>query len=122
MRIAIAVAALATAGLAGGAWAQDADVMQYADGDQDGKVTAAEYTAFFEAGWAMSSQGADKVKVADVDPAGKAAFTGLTPDAGGFVGKDAYMAAVPARFKAADTNGDGVLSAAELNASMRPPK
>jgi hypothetical protein len=122
MRLAIAAAALlvATMGVTGSAWAQDMDLMQFADPDGDGKVTLAEFTSFSEQGWGFFSQGADKVKVADLDPMAKPAFVGVTPDAEGFVTKAAYMAAVPARFKAADKDGDGVLSAAELNGSMKP--
>ncbi len=40
------------------------------------------------------------------------------PDANGEVTKAAYLAAQPARFKAADTNGDGSLDTAELTASF----
>ncbi len=123
MRSVIAIAALvvATAGLVGHAQAQDVDLMQYADTDSDGKVTLAEYTAFSQQSWSFLAQDADKVKVADLQDMAKAAFAGIPPDADGFITKDAYMASVPARFKAADKNGDGVLSAAELNATMKPP-
>ena len=123
MRSAIAIAALvlSTAGLVGAAHAQDIDLMQYADTNMDGKVTADEYTAFTAQGWEFVSQGADKVKVADVDPQAKAIFTGIAPDADGFVTKAAYLAAGPGRFKAADKDGDGVLTAVELNGSMKPP-
>ncbi len=123
MRLAIVMAALAvsTAGLVGVSHAQDVDLMQYADTNMDGKVTPDEYAAFTAQGWEFFSQGADKVKVADLDPQAKGAFTGITPDADGFVTKAAYVAQGPIRFKAADKDGDGVRSAAELNASMKPP-
>lgn len=121
MRLGIAaVLAAATLSIAGAVHAQDIDLMQYADPDGDGKVTMAEFTAFSEQGWGFFSQGADKVKVADLEDMAKPSFAGVTPDAEGYVTKAAYMAAVPARFKAADTNGDGVLSAAELNAALKP--
>lgn len=117
-----AVAALvAAAGFAGAAIGQDMDMMQYADADADGKVTPAEFTAFSEAGWGFFSQGADTVKVAELEAMAKPAFVGVAVAADGTVGKAAYMAVVPARFKAADKNGDGFLSADELNASMKPP-
>ena len=99
--------------------AQDADVMQYADTNSDGKVTAEEYSAFLGQAWNYFTQSADKVKVAELDPMAKALFSGVTPDASGTVTKEAFLAAAPAKFKAADKNGDGVLDAAELNASMR---
>ncbi len=124
MRLAIALAAvvLSAAGLAGRAAAQDVDLMQYADTDMDGKVTPAEYAAFLEGGWNFAAQGAEKVKIADVDPQAKGLFVGVTPDADGVITKEAYLALGPERFKAADKNGDGVLDAAELNGSMRPPE
>ena len=124
MRAAIAIASAVAAMVAfvGHAEAQDVDLMQYADADGNGKVTAAEFTSFSEQAWSYLSQGADKVKYADLDDMGKGAFNGIAPDATGFITKDAYMAAAPGRFKAADKNGDGVLDAAELNASMQAPK
>ena len=119
--IAIATLAAAMACLVGRAQAQDIDLMQYADTDMDGKVTLAEYTSFSEQAWSFLGQGADKVKLADLDANGKAAFGGIAPDADGNITKDAYMSSVPARFKAADKDGNGTLSAAELNATMKPP-
>ena len=124
MRLKIAIAAMvaATAGFIGAVHAQDVDLMQYADTDMDGKVTLTEYTAFLDQAWMYFAQGADQVKVADLDPMAKPLFNGITPDANGVVTKTAFMASAPARFKAADTNGDGVLNAAELNATVQPPK
>ena len=101
------------------AMAQDADVMQYADSNGDGKVTPEEYTAFLTQAWDYLLQSADKVKAADVDPMAKGLLTGVAPDADGFITKAAFLAAAPAKFKMADKNGDGVLDAGELNASMR---
>ncbi len=123
MRSAIATAVFiaATAGFLGAAQAQDIDLMQYADANMDGKVTIEEYTAFSDQGWGFFSQGADKVKAATLEEPAKSAFSGITPDANGDVTKEAYMAGVPARFKAADKNGDGTLNAAELNSTMKPP-
>lgn len=112
--ISAAALACATAALA-----QDADVMQYADTNSDGKVTPQEYTAFLDQAWNYLLQSADKVKVADVDPMAKGLIAGVTPDASGVLTKQAFLAAAPAKFKAADKNGDGVLDATELNASMR---
>ena len=122
MRGIIAIAALvASAGFAVQAQAQDFDLMQFADTNADGKVTAEEYANFAEQGWGFFAQGAEKVKVADLDPMAKGAFVGLTPDADGFVTHAAYTAAGPGRFKAADKNGDGTLDSAELNGTMKPP-
>ena len=122
MRSAIAMAAGLVAAVVslGLAQAQDFDLMQYADADHDGKVTSAEFTAFTAQGWDFIAMGAAKVKLSEVDPMFKGAFNGVKADADGYVDKDAYMAAAPGRFKAADKNGDGVLDAAELNASMAP--
>ena len=119
--LALIVSSVAMAALSGPAHAQDMDLMQFADPNGDGKVTPEEFAAFREGGWNYFSQGADKVKVADLDSQAKPAFAAIPADADGIVTKAAYMAAVPARFKAADKNGDGVLDAAELNASMKPP-
>ena len=101
------------------ALAQDADVMQYADTNGDGKVTQEEYAAFLGQAWDYLTQSADKVKAASADPGARGLISGVTPDANGDVTKAALLAAAPAKFKAADKNGDSVLDAAELNASMR---
>ena len=45
-------------------------------------------------------------------------LAGIAPDANGDVTKAAYLTAQPARFKAADTNGDGAFDTAELTASF----
>ncbi len=119
-KLALAAFIVATAAFSGQAVAQDMDLMQFADGDKDGKVTPTEYAGFMEQGWSFFSQGADSVKVADLDDMAKGAFVGITPDATGSVSKATYLAAGPGRFKAADKDGDGVLSAAELNASFVP--
>ncbi|MBO9580666.1 MAG: EF-hand domain-containing protein [Sphingobium sp.] len=92
--------------------------MALIDTDKDGKVSQAEYTAFAEQRWGRLSQGADKVKVADLQGFQANALAGIAPDANGEVTKAAYLAAQPAKFKAADTNGDGSLSEAELMASF----
>jgi len=122
MRLAIAIAALAVSslGLVGAVHAQDMDLMQYADTDTDGKVTLAEYTAFAEQGWGFFAPGADKVKISELDDMAKGAFAWITPDANGEVTKTAYVAGIPERFKAADKDGNGTLSAAELNATTKP--
>ena len=118
--IAIAAAAATLMCLAAPVSAQEMDLMQFADPNGDGKVTSDEFTAFSAQGWDYFAQGAEKVKVADVDPMAKPSFVGTTPDAEGYVSKAAYTAAVPGRFKAADKNGDGALTKAELDASMAP--
>ncbi len=92
--------------------------MALIDTDKDGKVSLAEYTAFSTQRWDRLSQGADKVKVADLQGPRANALTGVAPDANGEVTKAAYLAAQPARFKAADTNGDGSLDTTELTASF----
>ncbi len=78
-----------------------------------------EYTAFLGQAWDYLLQSAEKVKVADADPMAKPLLSGVTPDANGVVTKQAFLAAAPVKFKAADKNGDGTLDSAELNASMK---
>ena len=121
MRKMIAVAALiaATTMAVGSARAQD--LMSFADTNLDGKVSLDEYKAFLVQGWMFIAMGADKVKLADVDPMFKAAFTGVPVDADGFVTQAAWNGSAEARFKAADKNGDGSLSAEELTAAMGGP-
>ncbi len=114
-----AASAVAFFWVAAPALAQDADVMQYADTNSDGKVTPEEYTAFLGTAWNYFTQSAEKVKVAGLDPMAKGLVSGVTPDADGMVTKEALLAAAPAKFKAADKNGDGALDATELNASMQ---
>jgi len=102
--------------LAGSAHAQD--VMQFADGNSDGKVTPEEYAAFSQQAWGYFTQGAEKVKVAEIEPAGQALMKDVPADPQGFVTKVAFLASTEARFKKADKNGDGTLDGAELNGSM----
>jgi len=120
MRLGLALLASALTMVAVPVSAQDMDLMQYADTNGDGKVTPEEYAAFREGGWNYFAQGAEKVKLADMDAMAKGAFAGVEPDAEGYVTKAAYLAATPARFKAADKNGDGTLDRDELNNSVKP--
>lgn len=121
MRKTIAVAALlaATALLAGRAQAQD--LMSFADTNMDGKVSLDEYKAFLAQGWMFIGMGADKVKLADVDPMFKSAFAGVPLDADGYVTEAAWNGSAAARFQAADKNANGFLSAEELTAAMGGP-
>ena len=121
MRKMIAVAALIAAATLSVGRAQAQDLMSFADTNMDGKVSLEEYKAFIAQGWMFISMGAEKVKLADVDPMFKAAFTGVPVDADGYVTEAAWNGSAEARFKAADKNGDGFLSAEELNASMGQP-
>lgn len=121
MRRFIIVSAVAIAALGAPALAQDFDIMQFADTNSDGKVSSEEYAAFSEQGWGFFAQGADSVKVAELDAMAQGAFNGITPDADGVVTHAAYTAAIPARFKAADKDGNGALNEAELTATMGPP-
>jgi hypothetical protein len=116
----VIAAAMTVAGVAVPAMAQDMDLMQFADTNGDGKVTPEEFANFREQGWNYFSQGAEKIKLSDLDPMAKGAFTGVQPDADGYVTKKAYLDATPERFKAADKNGDGTLSRDELNNSLKP--
>ena len=121
MRRMIAAAAVLAAAtvMAGGAQAQD--MMSFADTNMDGKVSLEEYKAFLAQGWMFLAMGADKIKVADIDPMYKAAFAGVPADADGYITAAAWNGSADARFKTADKNGDGSLNAEELTASMGGP-
>ena len=119
LKLALIVSTVAMAALSVPAHAQ-MDLMQFADPNGDGKVTPEEFAAFREGGWNFFSQGAEKVKLADLDEMGKGAFSGVKPDADGTITKAAYMAITADRFKVADKNGDGTLDHDELNNSIKP--
>ena len=121
MRKMIAVAALIAAATLSVGQAQAQDLMSFADTNMDGKVSLDEYKAFLAQGWMFLAMGADKIKLADVDPMFKAAFTGVPVDADGNITQAAWLGSAEPRFKAADKNGDGFLSAEELTASMGGP-
>jgi hypothetical protein len=121
MRRLIAAGGLALGLFASQALAQGMDLFPMADADKDGKVTLAEYTTFHEMGWNFFAQGAEKVKVSELQEPAKSSFANIAPDANGEITKAAYVAVGPVRFKAADKNGDGTLDNAEFTASMAPP-
>jgi len=121
MRKWIAAAAVLAAATVMVGRAEAQDLMSFADTNMDGKVSLDEYKAFLEQGWMFIAMGADKVKLADVDPMFKAAFTGVPVDAEGYVTQAAWNGSAEPRFKAADKNSDGSLNAEELTASMGGP-
>ena len=85
MRKMMAVAAMVAATVVLGGQARAQDLMSFADANMDGKVSLEEYKAFLDQGWMFLAMGADKVKLADVDPMYKGAFSGVPVDAQGFV-------------------------------------
>jgi len=104
------------------ATAQDFDPMAMADTNTDGKVDLKEATSFTEQGWGYADQaGAGKIKKETLPDFFQPSFASAKVDAEGFVTKEAYIAAVPERFKAADANGDGFLSEPELRAFLGMP-
>jgi Ca2+-binding EF-hand superfamily protein len=121
MRKMIAVAALIAASTLAVGSARAQDLMSFADTNMDGKVSLEEYKVFLAQGWMFIAMGADKMKLADVDPMFKGAFTGVPVDAEGYVTQAAWNGSAEARFKAADKNGDGSLNAEELTAAMGGP-
>lgn len=101
------------------ATAQDFDPMAMADTNTDGKVDLSEATNFSAQGWTFVDQsGAGKVKKDTLPDFMQPSFASAKVDAEGFVTKEAFLAAVPDRFKAADADGNGFLSDAELHAFL----
>lgn len=113
--IAVATLLAGAAAQAQGPEAAAMDLMPIADTNQDGKVSLEEYKAFTAAGWGFVSQGAEKVKVADLDPQAQLAFFGITPDAQGYVTQKAYLDAAQPRFTLFDADKNGSLSSDEIN-------
>jgi Ca2+-binding EF-hand superfamily protein len=114
--------ALIVAGVAPAAHAQDFDPMAMADKNADGKVDLAEATSFSAQGWDFSDQaGAGKIKKETLPDFMQVSFASAKVDADGFVTKEAFLAAVPDRFKAADKNSDGFLDNAEIRAFLGMP-
>jgi DNA-binding CsgD family transcriptional regulator len=91
------------------------DLMPFADADQDGKVTAQEYAAFTEQGWQFVARDQEQVDFAALGQSEQVAFVGIMPNERGIITRQAYIDAIPSRFKMLDTNGDNVLSSDELN-------
>ena len=99
--------------------AQDFDPMAMADTNTDGKVDLAEATSFSAQGWTFVDQpGAGKVKTSTIPDFMQPSFATAKVDAEGFVTKEAFLAAVPGRFKAADANADGTLNDGEIRAFL----
>jgi hypothetical protein len=105
------------------AQAQGFDIMQMADANGDGKLTPEEFAEFREHGWGFFADGAEKIKPADANPMAQRALSAVPLDAQGYVTHEAYTKIGPDLFKKADTDGNGSLSAEELQAAMgRPPR
>lgn len=118
----VTVATLILAGAIPAAQAQDFDPMAMADTNTDSKVDLAEATSFSAQGWTFVDQsGAGKVKATEIPDFMQPSFATAKVDAEGFVTKDAFLAAVPARFKAADANADGTLNDGEMRAFLGVP-
>lgn len=101
------------------AHAQDFDPMAMADTNTDGKIDLPEATNFSAQGWTFVDQsGAGKVKKDSLPDFMQASFASAKVDAEGFVTKEAFLAAVPDRFKAADANTDGSLNDGEMRAFL----
>jgi hypothetical protein len=113
------VATLILAGATPLAHAQDFDPMAMADTNTDGKVDLAEATSFSAQGWTFVDQsGAGKVKTSTIPDFMQPSFATAKVDAEGFVTKEAFLAAVPGRFKVADANADGTLNDGEIRAFL----
>ena len=91
------------------------DLMPLADANRDGKVSADEYDAFSRQGWPFASKGKDAVRWAELDAMARVSMLGIVPDAEGKITRQMYIDAIPGRFKMFDKDGDGALSADEIN-------
>ena len=117
-----AALALIAAGGVPAAHAQDFDPMAMADKNADGKADLTEATSFSAQGWDFSDQsGAGKIKKETLPDFMQPSFASAKVDADGFVTKEAFLAAVPDRFKAADKNSDGFLDSVEIRAFLGMP-
>lgn len=122
MKRAAAAAILILSAAIPSAYAQDFDPMEMADRNVDGKIDLNEATAFSSQGWGFADQaGAGKVKTQSLPDFLQPSFATATVDAEGFVTKDAFLAAVPGRFKTADKNTDGSLDSAEMRGFLGMP-
>lgn len=87
------------------------------DANADGKVSRDEYAAFQQqmmAQWGGGNGGADPSRLQrHIDD-----FMSADTDGDGLVSADEYKASGDARFKSLDTNGDGVISGDEAQAMM----
>jgi hypothetical protein len=105
------------------AFCQDADI---ADFDHDGSVSLDEAKALADLSWnALDPLGKgviDPAKAVAENGATAAAIGKLRPNAQGLISRDDFLAAVPARFRAADGDGDGALNPRELAAYLSAPR
>jgi hypothetical protein len=114
--------ALIAAGAAAPLLAQDFDPMQWADKDHDGKVTLDEATQFTAGGWEyFVPGGADTAMKSSFPSFAEPTVRDVPAAADGTITREAYLAAVPQRFKAADANADGTLDEAETRRFIGMP-
>ena len=121
-----------------GGWRGGGGMFRMADADGDGVVTRAEYQAAVDARFARMDANGDGVLASDerpgpgrhgmrggdgappapMAPAGSAATSSPPPPAEGSMTRDQFRAQSMRRFDAADTNHDGRIDAAEMQAMM----
>jgi len=114
-----AAAILMLAGAAPPAHGQDFDPMAMADANADGRVDLTEATAFSATGWTFVDQsGVGRIKRETLPDFMQASFASAKTDSEGYVTREAFLAAVPDRFKLADANADHLLNDDEMRAFL----
>lgn len=87
-----------------------------ADAEGDGMVSQDEFTAFYSVMWDLLGGGKEEIDVGRTNPIVRAMILGVIPKATAQVSRDALLDAAPTRYRAADADGNGVVSLAEMRA------
>ena len=92
------------------------DLVVLADAEGDGSISKDEFTAFYALTWLLLTGGKSVVDVEHAQAPVRAVILGVLPDAAGMITRDQMLDAVPARYAAADTDKDGIVTIEEMRA------